>query len=180
MAYHKECILIGTTTANDHTYSQTIYVSTDESIVYIYSCQEMVYIEDSHCCFICEADLKCFRLEYRIKNKTSLKIGIMATTDVNVILQFAKHNRNLDHLLIDHTLHQKDCKLKDFGPFTNISNSDPYCFDCNAPMDIEWIPNMNQLRFQMNFLWDIWNEQSTSFNSFIQWIPEEVLKELPK
>jgi hypothetical protein len=45
------------------------------------------------------------------------------------------------------------------------------CMYCGAPLEIEFLPNLNRITMEV---WSLWQERS----SLIEWIPEEVLKDI--
>jgi hypothetical protein len=76
-----------------------------------------------------------------------------------------------DFLMIDHTKHiEKNCNL--FHAVPLITPKEFLCASCRAPIDIEWT-NLNEQKIKA-----LWEEWKTTTESFLYWIPEEVLADI--
>jgi hypothetical protein len=68
----------------------------------------------------------------------------------------------------DHTMHTLPTCNKKVMP-----EKDFKCPNCNARINIEWIPNYGEQNFRMDLIWkDLWTQEE---KYYIAWIPEEVL-----
>lgn len=78
----------------------------------------------------------------------------------------------------DQTVHLDDCTDKNLliAPIIFKSYTDLICSTCGTSVDIEWIP---MCTFRTNILWKLWCfSTDNSCYYFIEWFPEEVLKDI--
>jgi hypothetical protein len=98
-------------------------------------------------------DLNSFRSFYPFAN-----LGYNAHLFCTVLENLKNQN-----LVIDHTIHKR-IQCNDYVSLKK-------CMECNAPIDLEVIPNINRKTL---LLWQLWEE--SDIITFMQWIPEEVLE----
>lgn len=83
----------------------------------------------------------------------------------------------------DRTIHEDDCTDQELMQLPLLTATDLICSCCAASVDIEWdtlsysVPNYIPIYMKSNrIVWRMWNCYNNS--SFIEWISEEVLKDI--
>jgi hypothetical protein len=85
------------------------------------------------------------------------------------------HLHSYSNHITDHTKHRIDCTndniFSDIEIFSYFATGKIHCLSCMVPLDIEFEPNVNRKTIEV---WSLW----TLEDSYIQWIPEEVLVDI--